>query len=78
MNEKNEEKEKREEEIIKDRSKAYQKENLCLSHSWDLDDEICPSDNLIVDEYNGDDFIFDLDEINELNKKNIINFKWGC
>lgn len=56
-----------------DKAKAYELENRCLSHAWDLDDEIY----LVEDEtYEPTDFAYDiydanLDELREVNKKNI-------
>lgn len=54
-----------------DKAKAYELENRCLSHSWNLDDEIY----LVEDEtYEPTDFAYDiydanLDELREVNKK---------
>ena len=59
-----------------DKAKAYELENRCLSHAWDLDDEIY----LVEDEtYELTDFAYDiydanLDELREVNKKNIKKF----
>lgn len=59
-----------------DKAKAYKLENRCLSHAWDLDDEIY----LVEDEsYELTDFAYDiydanLDELREVNKKNIKKF----
>ena len=62
--------------VAKDKAKAYELENRCLSHSWDLDDEIY----LVEDEtYEPTDFAYDiydanLDELMEVNKENIKKF----
>lgn len=62
--------------VAKDKAKAYELENRCLSHAWDLDDEIY----LVEDEtYEPTDFACDiydanLDELREVNKKNIRKF----
>lgn len=59
-----------------DKAKAYELENRCLSHAWDLDDEIY----LVEDEsYELTDFAYDiydanLDELREVNKENIKKF----
>lgn len=73
--------------VAKDKSKAYELENRCLSHAWDLDDEIylvedetgdCPLKAYEPTDFAGDCpleayDIYDanLDELREVNKKNI-------
>lgn len=66
--------------VAKDKAKAYELENRCLSHAWDLDDEIYLVE---LEAYEPTDFagdcpleasdIYDanLDELREVNKKNI-------
>ena len=59
--------------VAKDKAKAYELENRCLSHAWDLDDEIYLVEN---ETYGPTDFAYDiydanLDELREVNKKNI-------
>ena len=76
--------------VAKDKAKAYELENRCLSHAWDLDDEIylvedetgdCPLKAYEPTDFAGDCpleayDIYDanLDELREVNKKNIKKF----
>lgn len=60
--------------IIKYKSKQYELESRCLSHSWELDDFIYLTDepdcNILDNVYE-----LALDELREVNKENIENFK---